>query len=395
MLLQLSAEGVAGLKASEGLQLVSYLDRARKWTIGFGRTKGVQPDMTCTPAQAEKWLIEDCADALEAIMRLFPGKKFTQPQIDALAMFIFNLGESKVRGYGLTRLINEDAPTLEIARKWLEYIYTIGDGDGDGVSDAIIDPGLPIRRYREVLLWHGFSWPVCEAAANANNLDLSEHRVNWNGGYKEILTNPTPIEDVIARARNIASFLDEEQPEETLFEELVIPTRGAVPPAPEPKAPAPVMQTAAQKARSITVPDDWDDMNEEAQVAWLNGSQETKLKAAAPAKPMIVAKVIETPALKPDATPKPMEKSETFRGLSKADSGKETALIGGTVLGATAYALPYAEKASAYVEKYPPQTIMIVLGAFAGMVFIYGAWRWWRGQIIAYEGRVNASEPKV
>jgi len=149
--------------------------------------------------------------------------------------------------------------------------------------------------------------------------------------------------------------------------------------------------------QTLTLPDDWDEMTGPEQIHWLNTGELVALggKPGAPRPVVIAKKVIETPALNSQQPPKAMEESTTFRGLSKADSGRETAIIAGTVLGGVGYALPYADKVTAYVDKYPPQTILMVIGGLAAVIALYGLWRILKGNALAYEGRQAATGPKV
>lgn len=80
------------VKGFEGYRSKAYLCPSGKWTCGYGHTKGVGPDTKCTQEQAEKWLIEDLAEAYEAVVR-----RVTVPLNDfqkaALVSFVFNVGE--------------------------------------------------------------------------------------------------------------------------------------------------------------------------------------------------------------------------------------------------------------------------------------------------------------
>jgi GH24 family phage-related lysozyme (muramidase) len=62
------------------------------WTIGYGHTKGVSNGMVITQAQADKFLLEDIANA-EKNVNSFNSKYFwTQNEYDALVSFAFNIG---------------------------------------------------------------------------------------------------------------------------------------------------------------------------------------------------------------------------------------------------------------------------------------------------------------
>jgi lysozyme len=94
------------IKESEGLRLKAYLPTPNdRWTIGYGHTKGVTPNMVITKAQAEEFLSEDLEWVEDAIKRrvLVP---LNQNQYDALASWIYNLGEGNLRISNLLRLLN-------------------------------------------------------------------------------------------------------------------------------------------------------------------------------------------------------------------------------------------------------------------------------------------------
>jgi GH24 family phage-related lysozyme (muramidase) len=95
-----------------------------------------------------------------------------------------------------------------------------------------------------------------------------------------------------------------------------------------------------------------------------------------------------------DAEPKLMEDSKTHKGLSKAESGKEAVIVGTTVTGVTA-GLPVAKELAGFFKAYDLQVLLTAGLAFGGVLLLVGAWRWWAGKQIAYEGRQQASQPKV
>ena len=56
-----------------------------------------------------------------ALDRLFSNVDLLPNERDALGSFCYNFGESKMRGYNLTKFINEGKPPEVIIDKWLEY----------------------------------------------------------------------------------------------------------------------------------------------------------------------------------------------------------------------------------------------------------------------------------
>lgn len=99
---QYSVAGLELTKRFEGLRLVAYQDSKGVWTIGYGHTKGVKKGDSCTPEQAERWLLSDvqeCVDAINKNSKI----ELTQNQFDALVDFAFNLGVGALLGSTLWR----------------------------------------------------------------------------------------------------------------------------------------------------------------------------------------------------------------------------------------------------------------------------------------------------
>ena len=90
--MNISKKGLDIIKKYEGLRLTAYKCPAGVWTIGYGHTKGVSNGMVITQAQADKYLLEDIANA-EKNVNSFNSKYFwTQNEYDALVSFAFNVG---------------------------------------------------------------------------------------------------------------------------------------------------------------------------------------------------------------------------------------------------------------------------------------------------------------
>ena len=114
--------------------------------------------------------------------------------------------------------------------------------------------------------------------------------------------------------------------------------------------------------------------------------------------PVIEVRAEPLPEIAPKVDPakplKPMEESDTHRGLSKAESGKETAIVGGVLTGLGAM-LPNIQAITAYLNQFDGVTILTTIAVIGMGVAGVGGWRWWRGRIIAYEGRQRATEAKI
>lgn len=103
----------------EGCRLVAYQDSRGIWTIGYGHTAGVHAGMTCSPPQAEAWLLSDVAWAEREVNRLV-HVPLTQSEFDSLVDFTFNCGAGNFEHSSLLRLLNEHdlARAAEEFEKW-------------------------------------------------------------------------------------------------------------------------------------------------------------------------------------------------------------------------------------------------------------------------------------
>lgn len=107
----ISSNGYALIKQSEGYESNAYLDTGGVWTIGFGTIKypngaPVKKGDTCTQDQANQWLINDCKwvdSCLDKALKV----KLTQNQFDALASFVYNVGETAFSKSTMLTLINK------------------------------------------------------------------------------------------------------------------------------------------------------------------------------------------------------------------------------------------------------------------------------------------------
>ncbi|OCZ20281.1 lysozyme [Acinetobacter pittii] len=94
----ISEKGYELIRGFEGFRNTAYLDTGSVPTIGFGTIKypngkAVRMGDTCTRAQAEEWLKNDCK-WVDACLDKYVKVKVTQNQFDALASFVYNVGET-------------------------------------------------------------------------------------------------------------------------------------------------------------------------------------------------------------------------------------------------------------------------------------------------------------
>lgn len=117
-----SKNGIEMIKKFEGLRLRAYKCPAGVYTIGYGHTGSVAPNMKISKETAEKFLIDDLKK-FENHVNEYNVKykyRFTQNQFDALVSFAFNIGNIKQLTSNGTR--NKKT----IAEKMLLYVKAGG-----------------------------------------------------------------------------------------------------------------------------------------------------------------------------------------------------------------------------------------------------------------------------
>lgn len=145
-------DGIREIKLDEGLPggkpaLKAYRDSGGVPTIGWGHTKGVVMGMTCTVAQAERWLDQDLDEAERAVSRMVKVP-LNDWQFATLVSFVFNVGIAGFLGSTLLRLLNAgnyDAVPEQLMR----WVYDVDPKTGKKVRV----PGLVNRRAKEVERW--------------------------------------------------------------------------------------------------------------------------------------------------------------------------------------------------------------------------------------------------
>lgn len=115
---------ISKLKEFEGLRLVAYKPtKAERWyTIGYGHSAGdVKAGMRITEEKAEELLKRDLF-FVERFINGIPKVK-TQGQFDALVSFSYNVGVGNLKRSTLLKKIMHDAPTAEIQREFMKWVY--------------------------------------------------------------------------------------------------------------------------------------------------------------------------------------------------------------------------------------------------------------------------------
>ena len=151
--MELSAAGLALLKASEGFRDRVYLDVNGFPTIGYGH-RLLHPESFpkgIVEAQATEILLSDLREAEQTVERMVKAT-LTQGQFDALVDFVFNMGSGRL--YASTLLTDLNANRFEEAASQLLL------WDHAGAQENV---GLKARRLAEFELFTGH--PAVEVAA--------------------------------------------------------------------------------------------------------------------------------------------------------------------------------------------------------------------------------------
>jgi len=165
----------------EGLYLTAYRCPAGVPTIGHGHTKGVRLGDVISETKAEEFLRADLAEARAVVDRLV-AVPLAPNQRDALASFVFNLGQGQFAGSTLLKTLNR-GDVAGAAEQFGRWVYaTVG-----GKKTRL--PGLVSRRAAEAALFCGAPWRSALAAPMAQRVEeapamkpLAESRTVQAGG---------------------------------------------------------------------------------------------------------------------------------------------------------------------------------------------------------------------
>jgi lysozyme len=103
--MQYSRAGQDLTERFESCRLMAYQDQVGVWTIGWGHTFGVAEGMTCTQVEADAWLTEDEAAAIDDV-NAHVTVPLTQGEFDSLVDFAFNLGRGALNNSTLLKDLN-------------------------------------------------------------------------------------------------------------------------------------------------------------------------------------------------------------------------------------------------------------------------------------------------
>ena len=119
--MQISELALQKIKDFEGCRLTAYQDAAGVWTIGYGHTKGVKPGDKISQYWADDCLRQDIEQVEAQIDEL--GLPLSQPQLDALVSFVFNVGIGKFKSSTLLKYIRAGRSENDIKWQWRRWIY--------------------------------------------------------------------------------------------------------------------------------------------------------------------------------------------------------------------------------------------------------------------------------
>lgn len=136
-----SQAGIDLIKRFEGFSSVPYLCPAGYWTIGYGRTKGVNKHTSSiSKYDAEDMLLDDLVGFENAVKRLI-SVPLTQGQFDALVSFTYNLGAGNLQISTLRMRLNRG--DYDVTGEFRRWVYAKGRKL----------PGLIARREAETKLF--------------------------------------------------------------------------------------------------------------------------------------------------------------------------------------------------------------------------------------------------
>ena len=127
--LDISDNGYAIIRDAEGFRSTAYLDTGGVWTIGFGTIKypngtSVKKGDTCTRNEAEQWLKNDCV-WVDACLDKNVKVNLNQNQFDALASFVYNIGETAFIKSTMLTLINQNS-MISAASQFDRWVFDNG-----------------------------------------------------------------------------------------------------------------------------------------------------------------------------------------------------------------------------------------------------------------------------
>lgn len=145
--MQTSDQGLGLIMQREGCRLTPYQDTVGVWTDGVGNTHGVVPNGP--PITMEK-AVEDLRRNMAWVEGSINSKVLVpleQFEFDALASFVFNVGEGQFASSTLLRLLNEGRPRDEVAAQFDRWhvppsIITRRNGEREQFKGTAFEPTI-------------------------------------------------------------------------------------------------------------------------------------------------------------------------------------------------------------------------------------------------------------
>lgn len=103
--MKISENGIELIKEFEGYKSEAYQCTSGIWTIGYGHTKNVQKNDTCSVEEATEFLKQDVEIAERAINQLVKVE-LNQNQFDALVSFVYNIGRENFKRSSMLKFLN-------------------------------------------------------------------------------------------------------------------------------------------------------------------------------------------------------------------------------------------------------------------------------------------------
>jgi len=322
-------------------------------TIGYGTTRypdgsPVEWDDKVTKSEAVDYLAHFIRETVEPALENLIHRPLAGCQYDALGSCIYQYGEGEVAGWKLIQRINAGEDWKSIALEW--------------VNGTVMWRGEPMfwgRRIMELFMFLG---------------------IDWRGG-----ANVPVLSDPLEAAEAMGFDGELPKPAPIVHEDLFEPEKPDMS-DPTPESPMTMDDRQFLSAKAVGYDGTYADFMGHRTVV-------TKRNA------------IEAPRIDVTKPPKPMEDSETHRGLAKQTAGKENITLGTTLTGAAATAATVREltrDATATVETASPvvggftANHFILIGLCIGIpLFAYGLFKAFRGWQIARQGREDGTQLKV
>ncbi len=149
-----STEGLDLIRSFESCSLTAYQDQGGRWTLGWGRARGIKSGDVCTQEQADEWFAQDILGMEEIVFGCVPSWALNENRLSALVSFVYNVGpgvEGKRNGF---RVLKAGGPST--------MLMCLLMGDYQGAADEFpkwvriggcVSLGLQRRRLAERALF--------------------------------------------------------------------------------------------------------------------------------------------------------------------------------------------------------------------------------------------------